>query len=151
MNRISDNLIIAKNEQVQVNLFAGEDPYALGHIVVQPNSGNHDVSELGQREWRILAKWIPKVSKAMKKVLQEVVGKKVVKIYLCSFNESPEFPVHFHLVPRYECEKLIGQDLLYFRSKAKQLISPSDRISIVLRMQKELGIKEARAVRLRSE
>lgn len=116
--------------------------FALGHIVIQPKSNAHDISEFQDSEWRVVAEWIPKVANAMKKVLREIMGKEVVKIYLCSFNESSEYPVHFHLVPRYECETLRGPDLLFYRSKARQMLSPSDRDAIARGMRRELNIEK---------
>jgi diadenosine tetraphosphate (Ap4A) HIT family hydrolase len=105
--------IIRKDKDIQINLFFGDDPFALGHIVIQPRSRVDDISKLTDDHWKIFSKWVPKVSNAMKKVLKEVSGKEVQRIYLCSFNESPDYPVHFHLVPRYECETLKGPDLLF--------------------------------------
>lgn len=130
--------IIKKNDNVQINLFFGKDPFAIGHIVIQPESDIHDISETGEKEWKTLCDWIPKVSHAMKKVLREVTGEKVVRIYLCSFNESTEYPVHFHLVPRYDHDTLMGPDLLFFRGKARQMISPAVRDAIVRKMRNKL-------------
>jgi len=134
--------IIRKNEQVQINLFFGDAPYALGHIVIQPKTSIYDISKLTEKHWKILSKYIPKVSNAMKKVLKEVSGREVQKVYICSFNESEEHTVHFHLVPRYECETLMGPDLLFRRAKAKLTISPSDRDAIVSKMKKELRVEK---------
>lgn len=134
--------IIKEDDVVQINLFFGDDPYARGHIVVQPKSCASDISELTENEWKILSEWVPKVSNAMKRVLRGVSGKEVQKIYLCSFNESKEYPVHFHLVPRYECETLKGPNLLFHRSKARLMVSPQERDKIVHAMKQELGISE---------
>jgi len=134
--------IIVRDEQVQINLFFGDAPYALGHIVIQPVTRKHDISELTDKHWKILSEWIPRVSNAMKKVLKEVSGKEVQKVYICSFNESEEYTVHFHVIPRYEYETLMGPDLLFHRVKAKSIISPSDRDAIVSKMKKELGIEK---------
>lgn len=135
---INEEWVIRKDEKVQINLFSGIDPYAIGHVVIQLNSGKHDISELEDGDWNILKEWVPKVSKAMKMVLPNFMGRQTVRIYLCSFNESPDYPVHFHLVPRYECEPLKGEELLYYRHKAEQPISPSVREAIVREMKKEL-------------
>ena len=131
--------IIRKDKDVQINLFLGDDPYALGHIVIQPRNCADDISKLTKNHWKILLKWIPKVANAMKKVLKEVSGREVQRIYLCSFNESANYPVHFHLVPRYESETLRGGDLLFHRSQAKLMISPQERNKIVSAMKIELG------------
>lgn len=77
------------------------------------------------------------MSKAMKKVLREVLGREVQKIYLCSFNESEKYPVHFHLVPRYKCGTLKGPSLLCSHATAKMMISPQDEEKIVLLMRRE--------------
>ena len=130
--------IIKKDENIQINLFFGDDPYALGHIVIQPVNCARDISELEDSDWKILSEWIPKVVNAMRKVLREVAGREVQKIYLCSFNESTEYPVHFHLVPRYECETLKGPNLLFRRAMAKLRVSPQERNKIVDAMKKEL-------------
>jgi len=130
--------IIKKDKDVRINLFLGDDPYALGHIVIQPKNCEHDISELTENHWRILSEWIPKVAKAMRKVLRDVLGREAQKIYLCSFNESPNYPVHFHLVPRYECETLRGESLLFHRAQAKLMISSEERDKIVDALKKEL-------------
>lgn len=74
----------------------------------------------------------------MKKVLREIVEREVVKIYVCSFNEDTNHTVHFHLIPRYECETLTGPKLLLYRSKAKQIISPTEKQKIVQKLREEL-------------
>jgi diadenosine tetraphosphate (Ap4A) HIT family hydrolase len=76
--------------------------------------------------------------KAMKKVLTEISGNGVQRIYVCSFNECKDYPVHFHLVPRYESDKLMGDELLFERSKRKLVISQKDSYAIVRAMKKEL-------------
>lgn len=134
--------IIIKDSVVQVNLFFGDDPSAFGHIVIQPRNNADDISQLEKNVWLILSEWIPKVSNAMKKVLREISGKEVQKIYLCSFNESTKYPVHFHLVPRYENETLKGPNLLFHRANAKLMVTPQERDKIVRSMKKELGISE---------
>lgn len=134
--------VIKKNKDVQINLFLGDDPYALGHIVIQPSNDARDISELGEKEWKILSQWIHRVSKAMKIVLSQVLQKEVHKIYLCSFNESKSYPVHFHLVPRYESDTLRGEELLFYRAKAKMIVSPFDRDRIVKEMRRELGFSK---------
>ena len=70
--------------------------------------------------------------------MKEVSGRDVKRIYLCSFNESTDYPVHFHLVPRYECETLRGDDLLFHRAQEKSTISLQERDKIVNAMKKEL-------------
>jgi len=130
--------IIRKDDDVQINLFFGDHPYALGHTVVQPENCEDDISKLTGKHWEILSKWIPRVAIAMKKVLKEVSGREVKRIYLCSFNESADYPVHFHLVPRYECETLRGDGLLFHRSQSKLMISHQERDKIVNAMKKEL-------------
>ncbi len=142
MNDEKKEWVIHKDSKVRINLYFGEDPYAIGHIVIELRSGKHDISELGDSEWDILKEWVPKVTKAMRDVLREFVGREVTKLYLCSFNESSEYSVHFHLVPRYECEKLMGPDLLFYRSKAKQTISPSDRDIIAREMRRKLRTRK---------
>lgn len=134
--------IIRKDREVQINLFFGDDPYALGHVVVQPKTCADDISRLTSAHWKVVLKWIPKVAKAMKKVLKEISGREVSKIYLCSFNESTNYPVHFHLVPRYECETLKGPNLLFDRAKAKLMVSPHDADKIVQAIKEELRQKE---------
>jgi diadenosine tetraphosphate (Ap4A) HIT family hydrolase len=79
-----------------------------------------------------------KVVKAMKKVLTEISGNGVQGIYVCSFNGCKDFPVHFHLVPRYESDKLMGDELLFERSKRKLVISQKDSNALVRVMKKEL-------------
>ena len=130
--------IIKKDDDVQINLFLGDRPYAFGHIVVQPKNCEDDISKLTEKHWKILSKWVPKVAIAMRKVLKEVSGRDVKRIYLCSFNESTDYPVHFHLVPRYECETLRGDDLLFHRAQEKSTISLQERDKIVNAMKKEL-------------
>ena len=125
---------------MQVNLFFGDDPSAFGHIVIQPRNNADDISQLEKNVWLILSEWIPKVSKAMKEALKEVSGKEIEKIYLCSFNESEKYPVHFHLIPRYKHETLKGPDLLHRRTEAKLAISLQDRDEIVNAMKRELGV-----------
>jgi diadenosine tetraphosphate (Ap4A) HIT family hydrolase len=130
--------IIKEDEKVKINLFFGEDPFAIGHIVIELKTSKHDISELEGDDWDLLKEWVPKVTKAMKNVLREFLGRETVKLYLCSFNESTNYPVHFHLVPRYECETLKGPDLLFYRSKASQIVPPSSRDLIVREMKKKL-------------
>jgi len=129
---------IKEDENVKINLFLGEDPYALGHVVIELKSKAHDVSDLSMEEWKTITEWTKKMTNTMKKVLREIVGKEVVKIYICSFNEDSNFPVHFHLIPRYECETLKGDELLFYRSKAKQIISPAEKQKIVDKLREEL-------------
>lgn len=134
--------IIKEDDVIQINLFFGEDPYALGHIVIQPKSCANDISEYTEKEWQILSEWVPKVVKAMKQVLKKVLGREVQKIYLCSFNESPKYSVHFHLIPRYECETLKGESLLFYHAKAKLMIPPQARDKIVRGMKEKLKQKQ---------
>ena len=131
--------IIVKDENIQINLYFGDDPCALGRTVVQPRSDSSDISELTDDHWKTLSKWIPRVSKAMKRVLGQISGRKVQKVYLFSFNESKEYPVHFHLVPRYEGETLTGPDFLFFLSKAELMVSLQNEAKIVNGMKKELS------------
>ena len=134
--------IIWKDKDVQINLFFGDYPYALGHIVVQPTNCEEDLSKLTEKHWEILSKWIPQLAIAMRKVLKEVSGREVKKIYLCSFNESTDYPVHFHLVPRYERETLRGDGLLSHRAQEKLMISRQQRDKIVNAIKKELESKQ---------
>lgn len=129
---------ILRNEEVQINLFLGDNPYSFGHIVVQPMNGGEDISKLGEADWMTLSKWIPNVTKAMKRVLKEITGKNVKRIYLCSFNESKGHPVHFHLVPRYEDDMLKGPNLLFHRTTSRLAISGQERDTIVHTIRKEL-------------
>jgi len=129
--------IIIKNECVQVNLFLGDAPYALGHIVIELMNNVHDITDLKKDDWKNLSNWIPRVTNAMKKVLKEVIGRVVAKIYICSFNEDEKYNVHFHLIPRYECIKQLGPDLL--RPDEKLIISPQIRDNIVHKMKIELA------------
>ncbi|MFX0093729.1 MAG: HIT family protein [Candidatus Hodarchaeota archaeon] len=137
------NRVIYKDQQVQINLFLGDTPYALGHMVIELLKSEDDVSKLTDNHWKILSRWISKVSNAMKKVLKEVSAREVQKIYICSFNESPEYKVHFHVIPRYEGETLMGEELLFRRASAKLMVSPSDRNAIVCKMKREFGIKKS--------
>lgn len=128
-----------RDESVQINLFLGDVPYALGHIVIEPKSEAHDISDLSIEQWGVFTEWIVKVTKAMKKVLREIVGKEVEKIYVCSFNEDPNCTVHFHVVPRYKGDETIrGPKLLAYRMDAKQVISPAEKQKIVDSLRKEL-------------
>jgi diadenosine tetraphosphate (Ap4A) HIT family hydrolase len=91
------------------------------------------------------------MTKVMKKVLREIVKKEVVKIYVCSFNESPHYSVHFHLISRYEYETLMGPELLDYRSKAMLVISPTEKQEIVDKLKEELEREEKQLQRIKSE
>jgi len=131
-----ESRIIIKNEKVHVNLFFGLSPYAPGHIVIEPRNNVHDITELNADHWNTLSKWIPIVSKAMKVILTEIFDRKVEKIYICSFNKSEEYPVHIHLIPRYELFSKKGPELLV--SDEKILIPLIIRDKIVNKMKKVL-------------
>jgi len=138
-NSEEEKRIIIADDSVQINVFLGEDPFAHGHLVIQPKNEAHDISELTKSNWDILALWIPRVTKAMKRALKKVTGNQIEKIYLCSFNESEEHTVHFHLVPRYASDTLKGPTLLCENSAKKIAISPKMIKDIVNEMRKELA------------
>jgi diadenosine tetraphosphate (Ap4A) HIT family hydrolase len=140
-NSEQERRIIIANSEVQVNLFFGADPLAIGHIVVQPRNAAHDISELTGENWRSLSIWIPRVASAMKKVLRKVTDNEIEKIYLCSFNESRDYTVHFHLIPRYRTDKFVGPELLYDRSSNRITVSSELAENIVKEMRKEFGAK----------
>lgn len=137
MTENSKNFTIYHDDTVQINLFRGDDPFALGHVVIEPKSEAHDTANLSEKEWKVAAEWISKITKAMKKVLREIVEREVEKIYVCSFNEDMNYTVHFHLVPRYEGDTLKGPELLC-RNKAGQVISPVEKQNIVQKLKEEL-------------
>lgn len=57
------------------------------------------------------------------------------KIYVCSFNESPEWHLHFHLIPRLREEVIIGPELLATRSRRKIVREEVERIVTNLRRE----------------
>lgn len=130
--------IIKDDEEIKVNLFLGPAPYALDHMVIELKGSLRDLSELGKKEWSILSKWIPRITRAMKKVLEEIFQQKVEKIYICSFNEDENYNVHFHLVPRYQSQKQKRGPAMLINDE--RLIMPPETIkSIVSKMKRELG------------
>ena len=104
--RISDD---PENRSVQINHFTGY-PHALGHFVVQPSWSVKDVSDLDDPVGRKFLSSLGRIAQHMKIILKDIAP--VERIYIYSFNESDDWHLHFHLVPRYQRENLKGPFLL---------------------------------------
>ena len=96
-------------------------PNAVGHLVLQPiahitqlhepfakSQGKISASEKDASQLILV---IRKVSSLLEECLTSQ-GYPPEKIYLCSFNESSDWHLHFHIVPRAKQEVIVGPSLM---------------------------------------
>lgn len=98
-------------------------PYVVGHLVLQPVKHitqlhepfvrSPDKVNISEGDALELILVIRKVSKLLEECLtsQDLPPE---KIYVCTFNESPDWHLHFHIVPRAKQEVTIGPSLMTY-------------------------------------
>lgn len=124
-NVVPKEYVVFQNDKFFVNHFI-DRPNVLGRLVVQPIRHVDSIDDLNPDEVCELFILIQRIMKSMRKVLKE----EVEKVYLCSFNEDPEWHLHFHLIPRYRSEKEKGPDLL--RKEPRYI--PKSRIARICKL-----------------
>ena len=93
---VATDHILESNELSFVNYC--NDPMVVGHIVIQPRRHVESLTDLRVDEIADIIRLIWKYNK----VLALAMDPKPEKIYVCTFNESPDWHLHFHIVPRSE-------------------------------------------------
>jgi diadenosine tetraphosphate (Ap4A) HIT family hydrolase len=135
---IKRSLIIYKNQDFILN--HSMKPATLGHLILMPRRrvkairGMYHpiiINDLTPSEFTQLCKMIERTIHAMKSVLPFIRGERIEQIYVATFNESKDWHLHFHLVPRYESEKIWGPRLIH---KVRQV--PSGAIGNVVSLLK---------------
>lgn len=118
-------------------------PYELGHLVLMPRKRKEtvmaldhatDTTNLTEPELKGICELLPKILHAMEKILPNIRGDKVERIYLATFNEDEKWHFHIHLVPRYKCEPRRGTALL-----TPRIVLDEDIDKVVKEMKRELG------------
>jgi len=131
---IDEGFIIHRDEKFIVNHALQNKrqnmwPFELGHLVLMPRKRKKkwrgkwhpvDTTTLNNEEWNGILKLLPRILKIMRMVLPKIKKESVEHIYIATFNESEDWHLHIHLVPRYKCERRIGADLLKPRKLAKK-------------------------------
>jgi diadenosine tetraphosphate (Ap4A) HIT family hydrolase len=98
-------------------------PNVVGHLVVQPIehitqlhepfARSPDKTNISESDALELISVIRKVSTLLEECLT-LQDYPTEKIYVCTFNESPDWHLHFHIVPRAKQEVIIGPSLMTY-------------------------------------
>jgi len=97
------------------------EPYVIGHLVLQPIEHVTQFHEsLGKSPDKIGlskddASKLPLIIREVSKLLEECLTAQnypPARIYMCSFNEAPDWHLHLHLIPRAKQEVIVGPSLL---------------------------------------
>jgi diadenosine tetraphosphate (Ap4A) HIT family hydrolase len=119
------------------------EPNVVGHLVIQPVEHitqlhepfvkSQDKTYLSETDASELISIIRKVSKLLEEclALQDFPSE---KIYVCSFNESSDWHLHFHIVPRAKQEVIVGPSLMTYGGR-KILRKEIESVVTCLRMK----------------
>lgn len=109
-----ENRIIDRSPDDSYWVVVPNEPATFGHLLVISWKGyqQQDITDKGlfrdSSHMREIMRVIHDLAFEMKSCLTsngEANGKKCEKVYLVSECETESFPFHFHLIPRFECEK----------------------------------------------
>lgn len=119
-----------------VNLRLGAPPpkLLLGWAVLSPQRWVNYLYELTAEEQRTLGPLLVRCEAA----IREVMG--VERVYVCLFAESPEFPLHFHLIPRQLNlpKEYIGPAVFNIQAPEFELSDPDEVEEVRVRLEAAL-------------
>jgi diadenosine tetraphosphate (Ap4A) HIT family hydrolase len=114
-------------------------PNVPGHLVLQPIEHVkqlHDISVgLSDNDAKEMILVVKRVSRLLEEVLIEL-NCPPERIYICSFNESPEWHLHFHIIPRAKQEVILGPNLLAGNPRK---IAKEEIANVVALLRERLG------------
>ncbi|NIO38679.1 hypothetical protein GTO27_13435 [Candidatus Bathyarchaeota archaeon] len=112
------------------------EPYVVGHLVLQPFEHVEKLDDLSESTASEMMLTVHRVLRPLKACLISI-DSAPEKIYVCSFNESPDWHLHFHIVPRAKQEVVIGPWLL---TGTRRQITSEEVRSVVKSLRKRLSM-----------
>lgn len=122
-DNIRSNHILESSELSIVNYC--NDPKVVGHLIIQPRRHVENLIDLNVEEIADLARLAWKYNK----VLLLALDPKPEKTYLCLFSESPDWHLHFHIIPRNAQIPLAERGDCIFRRKPPSNETSEENIS----------------------
>lgn len=113
------------------------EPCAVGHLVLQPVEHFTQLNDMSESD----ASELILIAQRVFKLLEDCLKSKNYppeRIYLCSFNESPDWHLHFHIVPRAKQEDIVGPRLM---ANSRREITSEEVKSVVKSLREKLSTR----------
>lgn len=116
--------VVYKDELWGANLLLPSPPPKplLGWTCLGPMRWVNYLHELTEEELHALGPLLARFEAALREVMD------VERVYVCLFSESPDWPLHFHLIPRRLdlSEEYIGPGIFNIQSAGYELADPDE-------------------------